>query len=512
MDLGDNGLGKALEDGKTLFSFLGQFWHHVYQSPEFAERFCEAAGLLSAQVEQRKNEAKAASGRKLLPVYSRERWMCVKLAPDTKNTGTASCIHLGADAPVIGPQAAGSGYPAHLVPRIGPGSSLLHAVTYKLPACIVSAESLHERAFDPEVSLSYGADFDIFEDSIRFMSGSDPASDGRFRKDVDGGGVVVWLKNALVDKNYVADYAGYVLKMNLPSSKRNLDAINAFWDIVNTGATVGGLSYFVCKALGVPCAEGRETVSEIRRDGDSWVVETDRNTYVSAVEPSVSAGKTLARGAPLTGAVRLVEDIGRSTDAMDVLFLKQGFFLDGRISGLGFPNEDGSLVFCGTDPDGKPRIKFPVYGNPGDADLFFSEFWRRCAESGIGQDRLFDVEIQQNASVGDVLRSDFNPAMFMWKNLVGTNVAFVRIDLGKLDEEGVAAAGLLSRAFEVVPPGVCLVFCMSPAPVSSHFDCNGVQDGDSLGVKCKVHGPERIDGVSESVVRFVVPGREVNNT
>ena len=509
-DLGDKGLGKALQDGQTLFSFLGQFWHHVYEDPDFAERFCEAAGLLSAQMEQRKNEAKAASGRRLLPAYSRERWMCVKLHQDTRNAGKASVIQASPSAPVLGPQTAESGYIQNTVPVIGPGRQVSGQTTYVLPASIVSAESLHERAFDPEISLDVGTDFTISEGSIVFEYGKDPVSDPRFRKDVDGHGTVVWLKNALVDKNFVSDYAGYVLKMHLASSQRNLDTINAFWDIINTGATVGGLSYFVCKALGVPCAEERETVKSISRSQDGYVITTDKHSYESLFEPSVSRGQVLTHGAPLTKAVRLVEKPGASGDSFDVLFLKQGFFLDKLISGLGFSPDETDIVYYGQDENGHPKLKFAVYGNPVDADAFFEGCWRRCEEQNVDMSSFLPpTQISNTTKVGDVVGT-IRPASFMLDNLVGSNVVFVRIDLSLLDEEGRSSAGLLSRAFEVTPPGVCLMFCATPGEVSEDYGCRGEDESGNVTAAICATADERAYA-SEEVEVFVVPGKEVNS-
>ena len=163
-NLDDRGLGSALSDGKTLFSFLGQFWHGVYADPDFIERFCDSLGLLSAQLEQKKNEAKAASGRLLLPVCSRERWFRVVLSGLNRNTGDASKVELSSTSDIL----------VGCDNRVGEGGLLDGASRYSLPKSVVSAESAHEGAFDPEVSLVCGSDFSVSDGSIVFSEGKDP--------------------------------------------------------------------------------------------------------------------------------------------------------------------------------------------------------------------------------------------------------------------------------------------------------------------------------------------------
>lgn len=507
--LGDKGLGGALGDGKTLFSFLGQFWHGVYEDPDFAERFCEAAGLLSAQLEQKKAEAKSASGRKELPVYSRERWLCVKLVPENRNKTPVARVRVSASAPAIGPQPAGRGYIQGAVPVIGQGQQVSGDVLYALPKYVVSAESLHERVFDPEVTLEAGTDFTVSDGAISFPFLKDPVSDPRFRKSPDGDGTIVWLKDALVDKNFVSDYVGYVVGMRLVSSQRNLDTVNAFWDLINTGATISGLSKFVCKALGVPCIEETvETVESVSRSASGYLVKTDKHEYASKFEPFVSRGQVLSCGAPLTQAVRIIESADRAGDG--VLFLKQGFFADNLVSGLGFSSDPVDVTFHGWGADGQyPHLRFGVYGNPDDADAFFNACWKRCEESGTDLASILGITMPYEPVAGAVV-GQIVPSRFLLDNLIGTNVVFVRIDLSLLDEEGLASAGLLSRTFEVAPPGVCLVFCLSPGEISEQYRCQ-VSDGDANFAAAVSTAEETVSEAFETVRHFLLPAEEKNN-
>lgn len=509
MNLGDTGLGGALQDGQSLFSLLGLFWQRIYSDPDFAKRYCWALGQLSAQTEQAKNEAKSASGRRLLPAFRRERWLQVVLSPITKNAGDAAKVELSKSGPEIGPQSEESGNIAGMIPIIGPGPSVSGQTTYKFPVDVVSAESLHERAFDPEVILLPGKDFGIGAGSISFEHGEDPSSDGRFRKDVDGGGTVVWLKNAMVDRNYVADYVGYAMGMQLPSTIRNLETVNAFWDLVNDGASASRLLYFVCKALGVPCAEHTpETVLSVSGSKDSgYAVSTDAGAYACSSLPCVSAGSVLFRGEPLVPAVRLVEDLSQLSGA---LFLRKGFFASGLESGIGFSADKSDVVFRGRDSNGNPKLSFDVYGSAKDVETFFLDCWRRCEDSKEDMSRLLGVFVLENAEPGDVV-GRISPLRFFADNLAGLNIVIVDVDASLLDEEGRKASVLLARILETVPPGVCLMFRMTPGSVREECDCGAVANAgtfhECLAEACS---ESPYSAVSESVETFLVPTEEDN--
>ena len=475
-DLSDKGISATFDDGQALFSFLGSFWSHVYEDPDFIRRFCESIGLFSSQLELKKKEAKAASSRVLLPVYSRERWLCVKLSKDGLSAGNTAKPVLSSNAlddfgeaqRAIG----GGSFIGDLNPELG--------TVYEIPKYVISASSVHERAFDPEISMLPGSDFVIKDGFIYFRFSKDPSTNPAFKESQDGDGVVIWLKDAMVDNNHVEDYAGYVVGMPFKSSRRNLDIVNAFWDLLNKGPVVSCLQYFVCKVLGVPCIEDDyETVKETSFLANAkFFVRTTTHSYICDIEPSVSVGQQLVHGTPLTDAVVFSDGRKLVETPHDVLFLKQSFFSDDILSGLGFSSDASDIVFCGGTPD-RPRLKFDIYGDSRAVDTFFESCWRRCEEAGINMADLLGVDMPQSElSPGDVVPTDepFIPMKFMRNNLVGVNIASVKIDLSKLDDEGVSAAGILSRSYEIIPPGVCLMFCFSPKTIADDYDCSGIVD------------------------------------
>jgi hypothetical protein len=123
--------------------------------------------------------------------------------------------------------------------------------------------------------------------------------------------VTLWGYAAKFDREYLYKCFGYLLGVEMPTSQRYKDILNAIYDGMSTGVTFGVFETLVNVLLGVPTVlSDGEVVEGLKFDRYGAFVATDRNIYRVPEDATgvVTEGQRLKRGKPLYSAVKIRVD------------------------------------------------------------------------------------------------------------------------------------------------------------------------------------------------------------
>jgi hypothetical protein len=456
-----------------LLRWMGTYWTAFSEDPEFVRKYQAARNLMAAQFTVWYQETAALLDRQNIPVYHRERWWPAVLSEATQNTGTAAKVQLGGRfVGRIGPQTDPEFIAGQAIP-IGGYYPLEGVTTYPLPNTVSDVASVIVNDLTaPTVVLVRGVDYYVENGTLFFLHDTDPLQDTRFARTAtaDGLQTVVWLCDALLDRNYVQNFAGYVLNLMDLSSEFYKRYLNALWDVYNKGATLTEFTAGIAAMLDEPSVLAEsETVEQIVTTATGTQVITDQHVYaVSAdatLRTTVRKGAILARGEVLTQTIRVYDNIDPSRLAANTeygtqfrtdvpaLFLPPAFFRAELQHGLGLSWLNEPVTSVGLDANGNPKLRFNMQGTTEDVELFWTDFWNYCETQNVSSVDMFGDALRYSGGNYGYYGS-VQPMAFFLANFLKANLLVVTIASDQLTDQGRRGMRNLALLQTVIPEHV----------------------------------------------------------
>lgn len=465
--------------GSTLVEWMGYFWTRVYENSELVRSVQQGQGLLMAQLYLNFMESIDLLNRNDVPVYHRERWSPLVIKQSEAGTGDATLITAGmTPTPVVGPQPEGDFVPGTVFP-VGGNAKYLNAVSYPLSVSVADVLTcITDNIMSPKVVLIRDQDFIVQNDTIVFLRKNDPFTMSAFPQRVldNDKEILLWGCDTLIDKEYVYKYLSYVLGIKATSLEFFQQMVNALWNLYNMGTPISMLKSTIGAMLGEPTAvHAEETVEAIIPRGDYVQVATDQEVYTvsASAELRVEVGTVLHNGDFITKTLRLYETLDpMKLDAVsefgvafraDVhsLFFEKAMLRSAVQFGVGASYDESDIVVAGLDAQGNPQLKFTLYGNPDDIQLFWQDFWQYLADHGMTSETCFQEYLDdivlpvEGAVVGHV-----PPLEFFLRYFMRANAMILVIDRDKLAVQlpQIDPVGFLQLLRPVIPAHVMLLF------------------------------------------------------
>jgi hypothetical protein len=259
---------------KAVLNLLGSLWRYYYGGRAQILTMVQANLELVKQQQQNLTEVAACASRFTVPLYHTENWELLYVLRGPKN----------------------------------------EAVLHKSPG-LVELPLLMDKLVDPTVLLHEGIDYRIRGNKIEF------ANDDMLA-DVDA----LWGFKAKFDRGFLWKHFGHLVGLKEKTSQQYKDTINAIIDCWMYGPTTPRLEALVAAVLGVPCADGEETICGRYEDRRGPFVVTDLRVHRIPQEAilSHSEGSQPRSGAPLVKSfeihqVRGPDDSGASARGVRIL-------------------------------------------------------------------------------------------------------------------------------------------------------------------------------------------------
>ena len=446
--------------GNTLTNWLGMFWTKLYEDADLAEALQHGQGVLAAQLYLNYLEAVGFLGRKNLPVFHRERWHPVIIRRSERNKGNANALRLDMEPPVkVGAQPHGTAYPAGRVYKVGGHAEYSHATSYPLPEGMADALTcICDNIAKPEVVLLRGVDFIVRNETVLFLRDRDPFDNMTFPRRIaaiegrEDEEIMLWCSDTLIDKDQVYQHLGYVLGIHTASTEFYKKMLNGLWDLYTDGPKISILRAAIGAMLGEPTIiHAHETVEAILEDGDTLQIVTDREVYRvnpdATLRTNIEIGAELRGGDFLTETIRLYDNLNpRKTFALGEYGdrLRQDVFsmffgpelLAASVNfGVGASWDMQDIVYAGEDANGNPKLKFKLYGNPEDVDIFWDYFWSQVEKRNISSETCFTGYIDDIVvPVSGAVYGRVEPLKFIMENFMIANAAILVVDSDKLTD------------------------------------------------------------------------------
>ena len=267
---------------ENLLRGLSSFWTRFFKDKEFLETLYSATDLLMGKVYLELLESLLTNSAEAVPVFSKDFW---KLLTFTST-----------DAVIVG-------------------------TTYRftLPTDVIRVRFIYNKIFEPTAILEENQDFTISGNYIYFSKNifDDLACPGFAKRRQSGATVIsMWTPEAEVDKEYVYEYYGTMLKIYEPSSESYKSFIRGIWFYYMNGPTVNRITSAMNIIGGYPVAtEDGEIVLSITEINSIYYVKTTITTYSigNSVDLAVTVGQTLRAFQHLTTAYLVTDYIDDPT-------------------------------------------------------------------------------------------------------------------------------------------------------------------------------------------------------
>jgi len=454
-----------LDQPDRILALLGSLWSETYDGQDVVEKLVAGRAELAKNTFNVLRDAIAVRSRLQCPVFRLEGHRhCPVLLSKAENAAARFGGRVEFD----------DGYSF--------GAAYDEWVSFPAPAGLAGVKVITNRLTEPSAVLFYGLDFWL--EGGRLVFRRDPFADERFaRKSVTADGVEtdqeldLWLDRPEFERHYVRDHWGYVAGAEADSSPAYKDLVNAVFDMLVLGSSVGLAVDAVALALGVPLAREAETVTEVTSDGLHTLVLTDKNAYRVSPDSTVlvAAGDTLEAGDPVCDAVRLYEfNRGQVPGGLLGLSLGPGF-LQGRYLGeVGFPNRDVPLKV--ETVGGATKVSCELGGHPADV----ATFWAEAHARGVARGRTLAMALDrrdepEGEPQPENLPATINPLALIADSALRYNAFVVRADVGGATE-GAAGLWLLAAAERLVPPHTAMILLLDAPRVTDELVIGGADD------------------------------------
>ena len=484
-------LKNATNNGQFLWQWLGGFWQHVYQDPNFAKDVEYSQGLMSIQLYLDFVESMNRINRYNVPVFHRERWKPIRILKSQAGTGNAALLRIGANPlAVIGPQVT-SDYVQDEVFKIGGTTDLSGSVSYPITGVQVIMAAVCDNIMAPKSVLISDTDFIVRDSTIFFLREKDPFSDPAFPKrnvsNADGSidqELVLWCMDSLQEAEYVYNQLGYIFNVKMPSSELYKTMMNRIWDMYNFGTPVQLLQSGLGAILNESTVlNSEETVAKILYNEDSIQVITDKEVYVlpvtSTLRSNVIPGAVMYSGDFFTQTIRLYSNINPRqlntageygtqfrTDVPAMFFGPDMFRSELRF-GIGVSWQLSDIVSAGTDLNGNPKLMFELFGDPEDVSRFWQDFWAYCELNKISSETCFADYL--DPAIGTTY-GRVAPLEYFLRYFLRPNLCVVVVNSDTLSPEGLENLNQLQLLKDVLPAHVLMIVTVERRVEEAAYD------------------------------------------
>ena len=483
-------------NGQLLWAWLGSFWQRVYQNPELAKNYTYGQGLLLAQLYLNFVESMARIDRNTVPVFHRERWKPVRILKSQAGTGQAALLRIGADPlPVIGPQVT-SDYVQGEVFKIGGPAALAASVSYPADGVQDVLACISNSILGPKTVLVNGTDFVVKDSTIFFLREKDPFNAASFptRKVSGTSGVdtelILWCMDTLEDRDFVYNQLGYIFNVRMATSQLYRDMMNKVWDLYNYGTPIQRFQTALGAILDEPTVINEtETVDVVIDDGRVVQVVTDKSVYTipegSTLRRVVVPGAVLKAGDFLRETVRVYSNIdplhlsavgeygSRIQTDIPAMFFGPNMLKSQLRFGVGASWTLSDIVSTGNDANGNPKLKFDLFGNEADVDLFWSDFWSYLEFRGISSTTCFKdyLDPESGATYGRVA-----PLEYFLRYFLRPNLCVIAVDADHLTDAGNANLKQLTLLQAALPAHALMLVTVQKHLTEDPYDFGGLNE------------------------------------
>lgn len=467
-----------IDRDQKLMAQLGSFWGDDYHAVDQVRSYIRGRQQAAWQSNQTLQEAVDAASRLTTPVFRRENWFSWTIKASDRNDARTSLLRYDEDALYDGSF-------RYDIPKIRKD----HA--FPRPTGLAAVNVISNRITAPSVLLVKGIDFAIDEVNSAVVFRNNPFTDDRIAKlPIYEDGVVVdqeltlWFFYAVFDENLIHEQYGHVIELQMPSSERYRDTVNALFDGIVEGSTRHQLELALTAVTGIPLVrEETETVEIVEADWRYLLVITDAHVYrfAATATPVVAVGNIVHAGEPLVDAIEIIEfNTGAVPTSLRALTMGKGFLAAGFLGEILFENKMVPLLVDETHPSGFTYVSFDLGGFPLDVDRFFTEMHA----AGVARNETLAMLLDRRTNkVGQPRASNLpatiNPLEFLVENVLRNNAFVVRVKPKHADMliPGVVA---LPQFRKLLPPhtAMLIVIELTPDPASVTLD-----DADASGVR-----------------------------
>jgi hypothetical protein len=479
--------GRDIDNVEKLSQLLGSFWKNTYTANHQIREYVTARAIVEWQKTVDLQEAIAALSRLDIPLLHADRWRLLKLKESDRNVTEPSMLRYGdnhvTSSAVYGPQVDSSVY-RYGVSRDIKTSSFPIATEIKEAPLIFSGVS------SPRASLVGGLDYYLDLDRSLIVLRDNPFDDDRFfvtpvyeNSELVDQEVWLWVYQSQIDWEYVWKHFGYILNINLPTSKAYKRLVNAIFDGVVEGTAVKHISNAVAGICDTAVVkEDGEIVEEIVRDRRHLLIATDKHVYRfnKSASAAVAVGQTLQEFDQLVNTVQFYEfNRGQVDDTVLGVEIPKELLVGDYVGGLVFENKE-SGVEVGSDGV-FTTIKFDVGGFEEDVTEFWEQMHARGVESPPTLAQLLD---QRTNKVGEPaatnLPTTINPLKFLAENVLRHHTYLLRL---KTNQFGPDASSLTNLRFlrKLVPPHTYMLILLEAAADTDVIEMLGSGDETSPG-------------------------------
>ncbi|MFC1453597.1 hypothetical protein ACFLQL_00265 [Verrucomicrobiota bacterium] len=472
-------------EGGLLYQWLGSFWSSICDDAELVNQVQKGNGELTAQLYQRFTDILNLSDRRNIPVFYRNRWLDLKLKSSEKDVSANTLLKLGDNpTPVIGPQTLPPFATDHLllVGGVAAYEDITVYPTSKLDT-INHIPVIVDNIIFPKVIYFYGVDFVMKGNDIFFLHGIDPFTNDKIQRTYDEQNstyeLTLWGCDALVDTQYLYNHIGYIFGLYDTSSMEYKSELNAIWDLHSLGSTEYCMRIALAAILGEPVVLNHtETIIAIITEDTYKQIVTDKNIYTlptqSELLSNILVGTILSQGDFFTTTIKIFNnlDTTKSSQLTELrenvmgLMLPTAFFRASLQHGMGIGWDLTDIKFVSLDTNGNPLVRFDMYGNQDDIDIFWADVFAYCTNHDIAVTDCFGEYIiapgpeKSGASWGKI-----SPFKFFCDNMFKANSFVVTVDSTNLSTFGKEHFKDINQIYPLLPAHV-FMFLLEKVPIN----------------------------------------------
>lgn len=411
----------AIDNPQRIIDLLGSYWPATYGGNDLVIAYAKATNQAEQQLFQNLLELQDSVSRYTCPILNTTLWYNLNLKQSER---------VGNNFPI----------PSDLK-RIHYGANGI---------------------LTPTVMYTEGVDFELDTTSNLIKFTTDPFSDPlNMPEPVIVNNVVVdyilplWFLRAGIDNDWLYEQFGYVIPLNLSSSQRYKDAINAVFSSYTSATSYDDIALLLeAIADASRVLTDGETVQLISADAIHRLIFTDKNTYEFGLgaNPIVIVGQVVNQGDQLVDTVAIYEPTAGSAPPLSSLTLGAGF-LDPSIAGpLTFSNASTPLVVT-LNVLGYTKVSWALGGAGADVTNFFDILHSKGIAAGKTLAMCMDNRPQPQPTQPTAfnLPATINPLQFLYQNAFRANAWTIVLKTAGFGPDALGTS-LLYLLRNMIPP------------------------------------------------------------
>lgn len=412
----------TIDNPQRIIDLLGSYWPVTYGGDDLVIAYAKAVNQAEQELFQNVVELQDSVSRYTCPVFNTTLWYNLVIKQS----------------------------------EMGPGFS------FPIPSDFKEAHYGANGILTPTVMYTQGVDFllDTTNELINFTT--DPFADPlNTTKPVIVGNVVtdytisLWFFRAGIDNDWLHQQFGYVIPLNLMSSQRYKDAINAVFSAYTSAISYNDIGLLLEAITDTPrvLSDG-ETVQLIAADAVQRLIATDKNVYKFSLvaNPIVVIGQVVNKGDQLVDTVAIYEPTFGSAPPLASVTLGAGF-LDPSIAGpLTFNNALTALNVT-LNVSGFTKVDWALGGAGADVTNFFNILHSKGVANGATLANYMDnrPQPQPTQPTAANLPATINPMQFLYQNAFRANAWTIVLKTAGFGPDALGTS-LLYLLRNMIPP------------------------------------------------------------